>query len=82
MPSASFTWSHSKKLALSTRKCSLFLISFENHAKSKVTFGGIDLDLNAKGPMHWHDTTGDVMWEINMKGANFNGQELFEGGKM
>lgn len=58
-----------------------FLISFENHAKSKVTFGGIELDKCAKGPMHWHDITGkdNVMWEINVEGATLNGHELFQG---
>jgi len=56
-----------------------FLVSAEGHKKSKVTFGGTELDKYAKGPMHWHKIPDGPMWYVEMQGVSFEGVPLITG---
>jgi hypothetical protein len=56
-----------------------FLVSAEGHAKSKVTFGGTELEKYAKGPMHWHNIPDHTdMWDIDIEAVSFEGVHLLE----
>lgn len=56
-----------------------FLVSAEGHKKSKVTFGGTELNKYAKGPMHWHKITPGQMWYVKMENVGFEGVNLMNG---